>query len=64
MIAVQSDPTHVGQWLEEKRNLIEDYRKCFAEEPSKASAVALMTDTDNTGEEAVAWYGPIRLLHK
>jgi hypothetical protein len=25
-------------------------------------AVAIMTDTDNTGEKAVAWYGPIQIL--
>jgi len=64
MIAVQSGPTHAGQWLEEKRNLLEDYRKCFGEDPPKAGAVAIMTDTDNTGEKAAAWYGPIRLLYK
>jgi hypothetical protein len=62
MIAVQSGQTHVGQWLEEKRNLLEDYRKCFGEDSPKAAAVAIMTDTDNTGEKAVAWYGPLRLL--
>jgi hypothetical protein len=54
----------VGQWLEEKRNLVEDYRKCFGEDPGKAGGVAIMTDTDNTGEKAMAWYGPIRLLKK
>jgi hypothetical protein len=64
MIAVQSGPSLVGQWLEEKRNLLEDYRKCFGEEPPTAGAVAIMTDTDNTGEQAVAWYGPIRLYYK
>jgi len=64
MIAVQSGPSLVGQWLEEKRNLLEDYRKCFGEDPPKAGAVAIMTDTDNTGEQAIAWYGPIRLLRK
>jgi hypothetical protein len=64
MIAVRSGPDHVGQWLDEKRNLLEDYRKCFGEEPPKAGAVAIMTDTDNTVEQAVAWYGPIRLLKK
>jgi regulator of sigma D len=62
MIAVQSGPAHVGQWLEEKRNLLEDYRRCFGEDPGKAGVVAIMTDTDNTGEKAMAWYGPIRLL--
>jgi hypothetical protein len=54
MIAVQSGQTHLGQWLEEKRNLLEDYRKCFGEETPKAGAVAIMTDTDNTGEKAIA----------
>jgi len=64
MIAVQSGPTLVGQWMEEKRNLLEDYHKCFGEDTPKAGAVAIMTDTDNTGEKAMAWYGPIRLLEK
>jgi hypothetical protein len=64
MIAVQSGTAHVGQWLDEKRNLLEDFRKCFGEDPPKAGAVAIMTDTDNTGEQAVAWYGPIRLLEQ
>jgi hypothetical protein len=54
----------VGQGLEEKRNLIENYRRCFGENPTKASAVAITTDTDNTGEQAVAWYVPIRILPK
>jgi hypothetical protein len=64
MIAVRSGPSQLGQWLDEKRNLIEDFRKCFGEDPPKAGAVAIMTDTDNTGEKAMAWYGPIRLLRK
>ena len=64
MIAVQSGQTHVGQWMEGKRNLLEDYHKCFGEDTPKAGAVAIMTDTDNTGEKAMAWYGPIRLLEK
>jgi hypothetical protein len=50
--------------MEEKRNLLEDYRKCFGEDPPKAGAVAIMTDTDNTGEQAVAWYGLIHILEK
>lgn len=28
----------------------------------RVCAVAIMTDTDNTGEVAVAWYGAIRFL--
>lgn len=62
MISVESGPANVGKWMEEKRNVYEDYKQAFGHEPPEAGAVAIMTDTDNTGEEAVAWYGPIRLL--
>ena len=36
--------------------------RIFGEEPPEAGAVAIMTDTDNTGESAVAFYDDIRLL--
>jgi hypothetical protein len=59
MIAVQSGPAETGKWIEERRNILEDFRRFFGEDPPKAGAVAIMTDTDNTGESAKAWYGPI-----
>ena len=62
MIAVQSGPGLTGKWVEETRNVLEDYRRYFGTDPSRAGAIAIMTDTDNTGEEAAAWYGPIRIL--
>jgi len=62
MIAVESGPERTGQWVEERRNVLSDYRKHFGQDPPKVGAVAIMTDTDNTGEKAVAWYGPIRVL--
>jgi hypothetical protein len=62
MVAVESGPERTGHWLEERRNIVEDYRRYFGEDPPKAGAIAIMTDTDNTGENATAWYGPIRVL--
>jgi DUF3047 family protein len=53
---------NAGKWIEEERNLVDDYRRAFGEDPPKVGAVAIMTDTDNTGEQAVAWYGAIRFL--
>jgi hypothetical protein len=43
----------------EKRNIHEDYKQAFGEEPPMISGVAIMTDTDNTRESAIAWYGDI-----
>ena len=62
MVAVESGDGNAGRWIDEERNLVEDYRRAFGEDPPKIGAVAIMTDTDNTGEEAVAWYGAIRFL--
>jgi len=59
MIAVQSGNAMAGQWVSEKRDIIEDYRRAFGEDPPHVGAIAIMTDTDQTGESAIAWYGDI-----
>ena len=61
MVAVESGEGNVGTWVAEERNLYEDYRRLFGEDPPEIGAVALMTDTDNTGGKAVAYYGDITL---
>jgi hypothetical protein len=59
MIAVESGSGRAGQWISERRDVREDYRRVFGEEPGRVDAVAIMTDTDNTGATATAWYGDI-----
>ena len=57
MIAVQSGPGRVGELVKEKRNIREDWKKAFGEDIAEIDAVAIMTDTDNSGQSARAWYG-------
>ena len=59
MIVVENGPAKLNRWVSESRNLYEDYRRAFGEEPPPISGVAVMTDTDNTGESATAYYGDI-----
>ena len=59
MVVVESGPAKLNQWVSEERNLYDDYRQAFGEEPPMISGVAIMTDTDNTGEQATAYYGDI-----
>jgi hypothetical protein len=61
MIAVESGPEHAGQWLMERRDIVADYRQAFGEEPPRIGAIAVMTDTDNTGAMATAWYDDLLL---
>ncbi len=62
MIVVESGDNYVGLWREEKRNIYDDYKKAFGEEPPMISGVAIMTDSDDTGESAVAFYGDILFM--
>jgi hypothetical protein len=59
MIAVESGTIGAGVWLTEERNVFEDYRRLFGEDPPLIQGIAVMTDTDNTGESAVAYYDDI-----
>jgi len=58
-IVVESGGGHVGEWRELRRNVLEDYRRAFGEEPWDIVAVGVMTDASNTHEKASAQYGDI-----
>jgi hypothetical protein len=64
MIVIESGDENSGVWRKEKRNVYEDYKRAFGEEPPMISGVAIMTDSDNTKESAVAWYGDIFFKRK
>jgi hypothetical protein len=59
MIIVESGEEKLNQWVSEERNVTEDYQLAFEQDPPMISGVAIMTDTDNTGESATAYYGDI-----
>ena len=61
MVAVESGPENIGQWVTEQRNIVKDYQHAFGSRPPQAGAIAIMTDTDNTGGQASACYGPITI---
>ncbi len=59
MIVIESGDSHLNEWITEERNVYEDYKTAFGKEPPKISGVAIMVDTDNTKERAVAYFGDI-----
>jgi Protein of unknown function (DUF3047) len=63
MIVVESGSENLNRWMTYDRNIYEDYKAAFGEEPPAISGIAIMTDTDNTGETASAFYGDIRFKH-
>jgi len=64
MIVVESGKDHLNKWITEERNIYDDYLKAFGKAPPPISGVAIMTDSDNTGESAVAFYGDLFFMKK
>jgi hypothetical protein len=61
MIVAESGTDKLGDWQSVRRNLFEDYKRAFGEEPGPITGIGIMTDTDNTGGKVRAWYGDIAL---
>ncbi|NOZ53331.1 MAG: DUF3047 domain-containing protein [Gammaproteobacteria bacterium] len=59
MIAAQSGDTLAGQWVREKRNVLEDIQQILGTNDTQIDAVAIMTDTDNSHQSTIAYYGNI-----
>ena len=59
MVVAESGSDNLGTWREESRNLYEDFKRAFGEEPPMIKSIGIMTDSDNTGEDVHAHYGDI-----
>jgi hypothetical protein len=60
MIVAESGRDKLGDWQEETRNVYEDFKRAFGEEPGTITSIGIMTDTDNTGGNVHAYYGDIQ----
>jgi hypothetical protein len=64
MIVADSGDGKVGAWREHRRNVYQDYKRAFGEEPPRVRSIGIMTDSDNTGADAEAYYGDIAFLRR
>ncbi|MFQ6610666.1 MAG: DUF3047 domain-containing protein, partial [Fidelibacterota bacterium] len=55
MIVLQEGEKNLGTWVTESVNIVNDYREAFGEDPPSATSIAIMADSDNTGESATAF---------
>lgn len=56
MISVRNNRNPTAEWLTEKRNILSDLKDHFGDEIRYIDAIAIMTDTDNSMGEAIAYY--------
>ncbi len=59
MFVVESGKEHANTWVSHSRNIAADYRAAFGEDPPMIQGIAIMTDSDDTGESMITYYGDI-----
>jgi len=59
-VIVRSGSTGLGTWITETRNVAEDYKRIYGEDPSEpAGAVSISIDSNDTGSSAESYIGEI-----
>ncbi|MDX8402847.1 MAG: DUF3047 domain-containing protein [Mariprofundaceae bacterium] len=59
MLAVESGDAKLGQWQHYKRNIRKDLRQLTEKDIRYIDAIAIMTDSDNSGQKATGYYRDI-----
>jgi hypothetical protein len=62
IVVVERGKEQAGRWIREERNLAADFRRFFGSEPPGITAIAVLSDTDQTNEGVEAWYSTILLV--
>lgn len=61
-LIVDSGDQGYNQWLSYERDIREDYRKAFGEEPGALLSFAVFTEGERNEGKLQAFYGPLKLL--
>jgi hypothetical protein len=58
-IVVRSGSAELGKWHTERRNVREDFKKIYGEEPDNPGAVSISIDSNDTNSYSESFVGPI-----
>lgn len=64
MVPIDQGRVRVGQWVSHERNVLEDYRRAFGKEPPAEASIAIMNDSDNTGEHSVSYVRSLEVFRR
>jgi hypothetical protein len=55
LILKRQGTSNVGEWVTEEIDIVADYEKAFGKKPPPVARIAIMNDSDNTGERSVSY---------
>jgi DUF3047 family protein len=60
-VVVRSGSADLGKWLTERRNVLEDFKKIYGENPSEdVGVISILIDSNDTGSSAESFVGEIQ----
>ncbi len=62
MVLLQRGARNVGTWQEQEVGIVEDYQKAFGANPPLRARIAIMNDSDNTGERSISFMEYIEVI--
>jgi len=62
-MVLEGGSENIGKWLLYKRNLYDDFKKLYGEEPRRLIFIGILNDTDQTGQEATSYIADL-MFHK
>ena len=58
-VVLRSGTAELGKWITERRNVAEDFRKIYGEDPEHPGAVSISIDSNDTNSVAESFMGAI-----
>lgn len=55
IVSLQRGGERIMRWIDENRNILEDYRLAFGEDPPATATLAILSDSDDMGQSSVSY---------
>lgn len=62
MVLLEAGAEKVNRWIEEEIDILDDYQKAFETKPPAIASIAIMNDSDNTGERSESFVDYIEIF--
>ena len=62
LLLARSGAERIGDWVQEKRNIVEDFRRAFGEDPGRIISIGIHCDSDATESRSEGFFGDIKFL--
>ncbi len=60
LLVIEGGEEKLGRWLSYRRNLYQDFKKLYGEEPGRLVYIGILNDTDQTGLAATSYISRLR----